>query len=218
LPKTQRRDYVFLTHEQLRDLADDAEPWRVFVLLLGYTGLRWGEATALRVCDIDLARRRIDVRRAFSDVGGRIVLGTPKSHQSRTVPIPRFLAREIAKVIISKNSDDLIFTTPGGSVLRLSNWRRSAFQPACARSGLGGRVRIHDLRHTAASLMIQAGYPPKMLQEIMGHASITTTLDLYGHLFPGDMDRYADRLDSAANDAGKAKIRPDDDEDGQAAE
>jgi len=57
--------------------------------------------------------------------------------------------------------------------------------------------------------MIQAGYPPKMLQEIMGHASITTTLDLYGHLYPGDMDRYADRLDSAAAQAGKTKIRPD---------
>jgi len=53
--------------------------------------------------------------------------------------------------------------------------------------------------------MIQAGYPPKMLQEIMGHASITTTLDLYGHLYPGDMDRYADRLDSAAAQAGKTK-------------
>jgi integrase len=61
----------------------------------------------------------------------------------------------------------------------------------------------------------QAGYPPKILQEIMGHASIITTLDLYGHLYPGDMDRYADRLDSAADDPGKAKIRPDDDEDEQ---
>jgi integrase len=60
---------------------------------------------------------------------------------------------------------------------------------------------------------IQAGYPPKMLQEIMGHASITTTLDLYGHLYPGDMDRYADRLDNAAADAGRAKIRPDGDQD-----
>ena len=60
--------------------------------------------------------------------------------------------------------------------------------------------------------MIQAGYPPKMLQEIMGHASITTTLDLYGHLYPGEMDRYADLLDSAA---GKAKIRPDDGDDSQ---
>jgi len=48
-----------------------------------------------------------------------------------------------------------------------------------------------------------------MLQEILGHASITTTLDLYGHLYPGDMDRYADRLDSAADAAGKAKISPD---------
>jgi hypothetical protein len=66
--------------------------------------------------------------------------------------------------------------------------------------------------------MIQAGYPPKMLQEIMGHVSITTTLDLYGHLYPGDMDRYADRLDSAADDAGKAKIRPDDGDDDPGAE
>jgi integrase len=67
-------------------------------------------------------------------------------------------------------------------------------------------------------LMIQAGYPPKMLQEIMGHASITMTLDLYGHLYPGDMDRYADRLDSAAGIPDPARIRPDDDEDKQAAE
>ena len=130
LPKIQRRDYVFLTHEQLRDLAADAGPWRVFVLLLGYTGLRWGEATALRVCDIDLARRRIDVRRAFSDVGGRVVVGSPESHQSRTVPIPRFLACEIDSLITGKTADDLVFTMPGGSVLRLSNWRGAVFTPA----------------------------------------------------------------------------------------
>ena len=67
--------------------------------------------------------------------------------------------------------------------------------------------------------MIQAGYPPKRLQEIMGHASITTTLDLYGHLYPGEMDRYADRLNEAAGMTeaadGAAKTRPDDDEDEQ---
>ena len=60
---------------------------------------------------------------------------------------------------------------------------------------------------TAASLMIQAGYPPKMLQEIMGHASITTTLHLYGHLYPGEMDRYADRLDAAANEVSSSGTR-----------
>jgi len=211
LPRIQCRDYVFLTHDQLRDLSAEAGSWRVLVLLLGYTGLRWGEATALRVCDIDLARRRIDVRRAFSDVGGLIVLGTPKSHQSRTVPVPRFLAREISAAVTGKHADDLVFTMPGGSMLRLSNWRRATFLPARSRAGVSARFRIHDLRHTAASLMIQAGYPPKMLQEIMGHASITTTLDLYGHLYPGEMDRYADRLGTAAEVSDPARIRPDDD-------
>jgi Phage integrase family len=89
--------------------------------------------------------------------------------------------------------------------MRLPNWRRSVFVSARRRAGLSDRFRVHDLRHTAASLMIQAGYPPKMLQEIMGHASITTTLDLYGHLYPGEMDRYADRLNKAAGMTDAAK-------------
>lgn len=82
--------------------------------------------------------------------------------------------------------------------------------PARRVPGISDRFRIHDLRHTVASLMIQAGYPPKWLQAIMGHASITTTLDLYGHLYPADMDLRADRLDAAA---GTARIRPDDEDD-----
>jgi integrase len=208
LPRVQRRDYVFLTHEQVHDLAAASGPSRLLVLLLAYTGLRWGEATALRVCDIDLDRRRIDVRRAYADVGGRLVLGSPKSHQSRTVPIPGFLACELSSLVERKRPEDLVFTTPAGSTLRLSNWRR-AFHPARSRAGISDQFRVHDLRHTAASLMIQAGYPPKMLQEIMGHASITTTLDLYGHLYPGDMDRYVDRLNTAADEASTARIRPD---------
>lgn len=212
LPRPSRRDYVFLTHRQVLDLAAAAGPWRLLILVLGYTGLRWGEATALRVCDIDFDRRRIDVRHAFSDVGGRVVLGTPKSHQSRSVPVPRFIAAELVAATGGKRADDLLFTVPGGSVVRLSNWRQAAYPPARNRAGVSARFRIHDLRHTAASLMIQAGYPPKMLQEIMGHASITTTLDLYGHLYPGEMDRYADRLDKAAGDADAAKMRPDEED------
>ena len=103
-----------------------------------------------------------------------------------------------------------VFRTPGGSMLRLPNWRRDVFLLARDRACISPRFRIHDLRHTAASLMIQAGYPPKMLQEILGHASITTTLDLYGHLYPGDMDRYADRLNEAVGMTDAAKMRPGD--------
>jgi integrase len=136
---------------------------------------------------------------AYADVGGRLVLHSPKSHQSRTVPIPRFLASGLSALAARKNTEDLGITTPSGSAMRLPNWSRSDFRPARSKAGVSNRIRVHDLRHTAASLMIQAGYPPKMLQEIMGHASITTTLDLYGHLYPGDMDRYADRLDSYNN-------------------
>ena len=147
LPRPQRRDYVFLTHRQVLGLAAAAGPWRLLVLVLGYTGLRWGEATALRVCDIDFDRRRIDVRRAFSDVGGRVVLGTPKSHQSRTVPLPRFVAVELAGVD-GKRPDDLVFTMPGGSVMRLSNWRLVTFKPARIRAGLSDRFRIHDYADT----------------------------------------------------------------------
>ena len=131
---------------------------------------------------IDFDRRRVGVRRAFSDVGGRVVLGTPKSHQSRTVPLPRFLAAEFAAAVVGKDADQLVFTMPGGGVMRMPNWRRAVFLSARRRANLSDRFRVHDLRHTAASLSFQAGYPPKVLQEIMGHASITTTLDLYGHL------------------------------------
>jgi integrase len=164
-------------------------------------------------CDLDFGRR-IDVRRAFSDVGGKIVLGTPKSHLARTVPLPRFLAAELAAFVQNKNPDDLVFTVASGSMVRSANWRQKVFLTARKQAGISHRFRIHDQRHTAAALMIQAGYPPKMLQEILGHANITTTLDLYGHLYPGDMHRYADRLDDAATDARTAKIQPEDEEDG----
>ena len=136
-------------------------------------------------------------------------MGTTKSHQSRTVPLPRFLAAASAAAVAGRHVDQPVFTMPGGSVMRLSNWRRSAFIPARRRAGLSDRFRVHDLRHTAASLMIQAGYPPKMLQEILCHASITTTLDLYGHLYPGEMDRYAARLMRRPGCLTRPTMRPE---------
>ena len=148
----------------------------------------------MRACDVDLGRRRIDVHRAFSDVGGHVVLGTPKSHQSRTVPVPSFLARELAAVLDGRKPDDLVFTMPGGSRMRLSNWRRATFLPARARAGISDRFRIHDLRHTAASLAIHAGAHVKAVQRMLGHASAAMTLDVYADLFDSDLDAVAESV------------------------
>jgi integrase len=142
LPRPKRRDYIYLTHGQVLALASEAGRGRLLILLLAYTGLRWGEATALCVCDIDFGRRRVDVRRAFSDVGGRVILGTPKSHQSRAVPLPRFLADEMAAAAAGKHADQLVFTMPEGGVMRLTNWRRSVFLSARHRAGLSDRFRV----------------------------------------------------------------------------
>lgn len=210
LPRARRRDYVILSHDQVGALAEAAYGGGLVVTFLAYTGLRWGEMSALRVRDVDLARRRVDVRCSFSDVGGRLELGSPKTERShRSVPLPGFLADRLGEHIRGKDSTGLVFTTPSGSPLRLSNWRRAVYLPASKRANMPRGLRLHDLRHTAASLMIQAGYPPKVVQEILGHSSITTTLDLYGHLFPGDLDRWADTLDAAAAQARAAKMRPE---------
>ena len=202
----KRRDYVFLTHRQVLTLADQAGPWRLLVLVLGYTGLRWGEATALRVCDIDLTA-------AASMSGAPSPMSAAGSSWAPRNRISPGLSRSPGSSPPSSRRPSAA-STPRTRVHHARRQRHAAVQLAARhvqawprRAGLSDRFRIHDLRHTAASLMIQAGYPPKMLQEIMGHASITTTLDLYGHLYPGEMDRYADRLDEA-EDAAEDMVRP----------
>ncbi len=104
-----------------------------------------------------------------------------------------------------KHPDELVFRMPGRSVVRLSSWRRAAFIPARACAGTSDRFRVPDLRHTAASLMIQAGYPPKMLLEILGTPASPRHSTCTGTCTPGDMDRYAARLDEAAGMADAAR-------------
>ena len=94
LPIAERR---YLTHDQVDALADACGASRTLVLLLAYCGLRWGEATALRVRRVDRLRGRLEVVEAVADVNGRMVFGTPKAHQVRSVPIPRFLRDDLAR-------------------------------------------------------------------------------------------------------------------------
>jgi len=86
LPRVERAEKRFLTHQQVRDLADAAGPHATAILMLAYCGLRWGELAALRVSRLDLMRRRLTVAEAVTEVRGHLTWGTPKSHQHRSVP------------------------------------------------------------------------------------------------------------------------------------
>ena len=96
LPRATPGERIFLTHDQLDALADAAGRERLVILFLGYTGVRYGEMAALRIRNLDLIKRRALIAEAVADVNGRAVFDTPKNHQRRAVPLPRFLADERA--------------------------------------------------------------------------------------------------------------------------
>lgn len=208
LPRLSSSPRRYLTHHQVTALADGCGQYRTLVLLLAYGGLRWGEAAALRVSSLDLMRGRLRVVEAVSDVNGRLVFGEPKSHQSRTVPVPRFLRDDLAVQVAGKGPGELVFTSPEGAVLRVNNFRRRAYDTAAARAGVPG-LTIHELRHTAASLAIASGASVKAVQAMLGHSSATLTLDRYGHLFPDELDALAERMDAARGNAGAPPVRPE---------
>ena len=131
----------------------------------------------------------------MAEVGGRAVFSTPKSHQVRSVPIPRFLVDELAQHVAGQNPDDFVFTSPRGGLLRLQNFRHTVFDRAARTTGLD-RLTPHGLRHTAASLAITSGADVKVVEQMLGHASATMTLDLYGHLYGDRLDEVADRMDA----------------------
>lgn len=196
LPRIVSRPKRFLTHDEVARLAAACEPYGTLIDVLAYAGLRWGELAALRVKRVDLLRRRLEVVEAVTEVNGQVVFGTTKTHQRRSVPIPRFLVDELAAELQGKGPEDLVFTSPLGEVLRNTNFRPRFFDPAAARAGLTG-LTPHELRHTAASLAVAAGANVKAVQLMLGHASAAMTLDVYAGLFADDLDAVAERLDEA---------------------
>jgi integrase len=207
-PRRQHRPRGYLTHDQVEALACEIAEYATVVRFLAYTGLRWGEMAALRVEGMDMLRRRVNVQRALTEVKGQLVWSTPKSCERRSVPFPRFLADDLAALMVGKRRDDLVFTAPNGGVLRLSHFRPRTFGPAVERLVATvpkfPRVTPHDLRHTAASLAISGGANPKAVQTMLGHQSAALTLDTYADLFPDDLELVSAALDQARQAALQA--------------
>ena len=209
LPTGIVEEMVCLTPAEVAELADVIDPrWRDLVIVLVGTGLRWGEATALQCRHVVVDHRRgtasVRVRQAWKDVdSGPMVLGPPKTQRStRTVTVRRgpvfdALARQVA----GKPGTDWVFTSARGCVLRNGSFHGRTWIPAMTvladERGWEKRPRIHDLRHTAATIMLAAGEDINAVSRILGHERVSTTLDRYGHAMPGAHEAALDALSGA---------------------
>ena len=202
LPRRISRPHTYLSNEQVAQLVAATGDHGSIIALLAYTGLRWGEATALRVRDIDTLRRRLMVAENAVYVNGSILVGTPKTHERRSVPYPKFLTVPIAQACEGKTRDDIVFDDGRGGYQRTPTMVANSWWDAALEEAGLPAMTIHDLRHTAASLAVSAGANVKAVQRMLGHASAAMTLDTYSDLFDDDLDAVADRL----NEAGETNV------------
>jgi integrase len=181
-----RREGAFLTLDELRELRQaSAGPYADVVLFLGLTGLRWGEVAGLQVGDmITLPGYGLRLQRAVlsSRADGTMYVDTLKNKRSRTVPLVPELVPLVTRWAAGREDDAWLFAAPHGGPLNEGNWKRAVQWTAATRSIGRPRLRVHDLRHTAASLWLAAGADPKVVQRVLGHSSAAMTMDLYGHL------------------------------------
>jgi site-specific recombinase XerD len=185
-PRIPQREMRFLTVDQLELLADTiSDRFRSWVLVAGYGGLRWAESMAVRPQDV--TGNTIDVNAQLQMEGGewrRLPLKTKASR--RKVQLPPSVGAEL-EYHIDRYAADTVFVNQHGNPIKRDSFTGNVFKPALVKAGLDRQLRIHDLRHSAVAIAIEADGHPKVIQRRMGHASIAVTLDTYGHLMP-EMD------------------------------
>lgn len=200
----ERREMVLITHNDFARLLDAIpEHYRPLVALLAGTGLRWGEATALQPEDFDLdaAAPTVRVTRAWKKGASGPYLGSPKSKKGvRTVTLGRALVDMLRPVVEATARGALVFTSPEGGRAQSQHFAYRVWRPALERAGLD-HLRVHDLRHTHASWLIAAGVSLPVIQRRLGHESIKTTVDVYGHLAPDAHAGAAEAADLAMSSA-----------------
>lgn len=207
LPRGQKKvQPVFLTNQQFLAIWEEIDDdYKAFVNFLAGTGTRWGEATALTGTDFNIGNGldTVSVTKAWSEgEGGKPYLDTTKTSMSvRTITLPKNTV-ELVAPLVSRARSGLVFTGREGGQLRRPWFLEAVWYPALTRADIGVRPRIHDLRHSHSSWLIQQGVALPVIQRRLGHESIKTTIDVYGHLAP---DAYAGAADAA--DLALAPVR-----------
>jgi integrase len=207
LPRKTGKRRVYLSADDVHRLADESAQHRTLVLVLAYTGIRWGEAIGLRVRDIEFLRRRLSVSENAVQLSVNHAVGPTKGRKARSVPVPAFVLAELSLKCQGKDPGDLVFAGPDGTYLPRPKSSGGWFAGAVKRAGVQ-TITPHDLRHTCASLAVSAGVNVLALQRMLGHTSAKVTLDTYADLFDDDLDAVAVTLDSRYSRGSVAKMWP----------
>jgi integrase len=173
-----------------------------------HTGLRQGELLALRWEDVDIEEKTLIVRRTITKDGGKLLMGPTKTTKGRrTVKLTRDAADALREHLTRQleeieglgdlfEDNGLVFCTAKGTLINPSNLRKRSFAPLLVRAGLP-HMTFHQLRHTAATILLLKNVNPKIVSEMLGHASIAITLDTYSHVLPNMQDSAVAAMEEA---------------------
>ena len=193
--KSKAEEMDFWTGEEFRKFIDSVMNKRLSYMAfmtLYWTGMRMGELLALNPKDIDLEKRTISITKSYQRLGKKDVITPPKTPKSkRVITIPEFLAADIKDYMDSLydlQEDDRLFPIT-------KYYLEHEMQRGIKESGVK-RIRVHDLRHSHASMLIELGFSPLEIANRLGHEKVETTLNTYAHLYPNKQIKLAERLDS----------------------
>jgi integrase len=224
LPKQRRNEMNALSPEMARKFLEAcaSDKWGVLFQLALATGMRPEEYLGLKWSDVDLEQSRVTVQRTlcWKRKGGGYYFGEPKTSLSRrSIPLPSRLRdglnehkkrqkEERLKAGPGYQTLDLVFATSQGTPLMPRNLQRRHFKPILVRAKLPETIRLYDLRHSCATLLLAAQENPKVVSERLGHASITLTLDTYSHVLPSMQQAATDKLEQMLFSAASRKKKP----------
>lgn len=198
--KSRAEEMSFWTIDEFRQFVDcimDKRQSYMSFMILYWTGMRLGELLALTPADIDLDKHTISITKSYQRIGKKDVVTPPKTPKSkRLITIPEFLVVDIKDYMDSLyevQEDDRLFPIT-------KYFLEHEMQRGIKASGVK-RIRIHDLRHSHASMLVELGFSPLEIADRLGHEKIETTLNTYSHLYPNKQVKIADRLDSEYKEA-----------------
>lgn len=194
---SRKRSMQFWTLEQYKkfiDTFDTADPFRIAFDALYFCGMRLGELQALTISDIDFKAHTIKISKTFHIIAGEHITTTTKTAKgNRTIAINKTLESELRQHINRLYKPD-----PGTRIFSMtSSAYGKRLKKHAAAAGIPS-IRVHDLRHSHASLLINMGISPLVISERLGHEKVSTTLDIYSHLYPAKQDELITLLESVS--------------------